>query len=173
MSAGDDTRRTWGAVADVVGHCVLVFVFVPTLVELPRWLAFEAQNPLNRRDPVVLTFLPLRGLVLLLTAFSSGLAQGMLAGVLAGLLLSRYGRGSTSLRRLAIGALGGALATCVVVGMMMARGPREGADIAARGGQVVFEIGLGMVCGMIAAAGAARLLEGDQRWRAMASASHQ
>lgn len=151
--------RSWGAVADVVGHCVLVFAFVPPLAELPRWLAFEASNPLNGQDPIVLAFLPMRGLILLLGAFSAGLTQGMLGGVFAGLLLSvllsRQGGTATLGRRLGLGALGGALAASLAVGTLLA--PRL-ADLAAHAGQVGFEIVLGMVCGVLAAPTASRLL---------------
>src|SRR5690606_22166745 len=49
--------------ADAVGHCVLVFAFLPTLAALPSWLAFEARNPLNASDPLVLVFLPVRGAI--------------------------------------------------------------------------------------------------------------
>ena len=59
----ETNRSSWGARADAVGHSVLVFALLPALVPVPRWLAFEAQNALNRTDAVVLAFVPVRGAI--------------------------------------------------------------------------------------------------------------
>ena len=72
-----------GAIADVVGHCVVVFAFVPTLAVLPGWLHAEATNALNWHDPIVLAFLPVRGMVALWSAFGAGLVPGIIGGLIA------------------------------------------------------------------------------------------
>ena len=144
-----------------MGHCVLVFAFVPTLASLPAWLWFEVRNPLNASDPVVLTFLPVRGAILLLHAFRAGVANGVLAGCVDGLLVSawvrRRGVAPSLARRLGLGALGGALAAAVVVGVTLARATARGSLASTPLAAVAFELGAGVVCGLIAAPTAFRL----------------
>lgn len=163
MSDGTWVSRT-GAVADAVGQCVLVFAFLPALASLPPWLAFEARNALNVEDPVVLTFLPVRGAILLLHAFRAGVLPGVLTGVVDGLLLCGwvYWRGvpRRAGRRLALGALGGLIAAGVVTVTMIvfARGRGRMPEIAVA--TLAFELGAGLVCGMVAVSTAARLAAG-------------
>jgi len=149
-------------VADSVGRCVLVFVFVPTLVALPGWLRYEASNPLNFADAMVTLFIPIRGLRALLNAFQAGMDAGLLSGLMDGLLVYAWfsSRGDVANRRqrmlvgASLGAAAGVLAVVVVLAIQ-----------AFRGGQLViplvpiaFEIGSGAVCGIIAIPAAVRLL---------------
>ena len=83
-------RPSWLGIADAVGHCVLVFAFLPALASLPAWLYFEAGNPLNREDAVALTFVPVRGAILLLHAFRAGVVPGVLAGLVDGVLVCAW-----------------------------------------------------------------------------------
>lgn len=156
-------RPSWGAIADAVGHCVLVFAFAPPLVELPRWFFSEATNRLNLEDPVVLAFLPVRAGLVLVNAFFDGVAQGVLAGVLAGLLLSgwyvrRGGVPATTGGRALLGAGCGGCGAAVMVGVMLSlltpRPEVPGLPAAA----VAFEILSGTVCGVLAIPHAVRLL---------------
>jgi hypothetical protein len=157
---GGRSRRSWGAVADAVGHCVLVFAFVPPLAALPRWLSFEINNSLNVQDPIVLAFLPVRGMLLLVNAFRAGLVPGVMAGAIEGGLLWAWlarGAASTRAQRIVVGAVTGALAACavVLVSVVVAAantGPRTGRDA------IAFEIASGVLCGMIAAPTALRFL---------------
>lgn len=151
-----------GAIADAIGQCVLVFAFLPPLASLPSWLLFELRNPLNATDPVVLTFLPVRGAILLLHAFRAGVVNGVLAGLVAGTLacvwVARGGDGLPVMRQRALGALGGALAALAVVLGTLARAAVQGGDLSATPlSTVAFEIGAGLVCGLIAAPRALRL----------------
>src|SRR5205823_617376 len=150
------------AVADAVGRCVLVFVFVPTLVALPGWLRYEASNPLNFSDVMVTLFIPIRGLRALLNAFQAGMDAGLLSGLMDGLLVyawfSSRGDVATRRQRMLVGASLGAAAGVVAVVVVLA-------IQAFRGGQpviplvpIAFEIGSGAVCGIIAIPAAARLL---------------
>lgn len=148
--------------ADAIGYSVLVFAFLPTLAALPPWLRFEATNPLNLADPVVLAFLPVRGVVLLLHAFQAGAIPGVLAGIIHGVLLCAFTRtsaaGSDVKRGMvaAIGAVAGALAA---LGVVLATAGRLGLASLA-GGPVLFELASGIVCGAIAAPTAVRLASG-------------
>jgi hypothetical protein len=148
-----------GRFADAIGYSVLVFAFLPTLAALPPWLRFEATNGLNLSDPVVLAFLPVRGVISLLHAFQAGAAPGVLAGIVHGLLVCAVARTfavrATERRAVvaAAGAVAGALAALVVV---LATVGRIGiASLAA--GAVLFELASGIVCGAIAAPTAVRL----------------
>jgi hypothetical protein len=142
------TRRSWGDVADVVGHCVLVFAFVPALAALPQWLAFEAINPFNRQDAIALAFVPARGLIALLDAFADDVGQRVLAGALAGVLLAALSsRTSRPRQRVLLGALCGALAAgLAALALVVSR-----ASDASLRGPVLFAIASGAVCGVIAA----------------------
>lgn len=144
---------SWGAIADAVGHCMLVFAFLPPVAVIPGWVVGEARNAFNLQDPVVLAFLPARGTLALLDAFRDGIAGRLIAGVLAGLLLtglaSRRGVGTAG-RRLALGALCGGLAGAATMAVLAATGPAP----ASFGVAVVGAI----VCGAVATPGAVRLL---------------
>src|SRR4029079_8512491 len=111
-------RLGWRAVADAVGHSVLVFVFLPTLVGLAGWLLYEARNPFNFSDPVVTLFLAGRGLRAALNAFDAGLHAGALAGFLNGLFVSACvasrGGDVTARQRWVVGAGIGAAASIVM-----------------------------------------------------------
>src|SRR5262249_19343288 len=120
-SMADHTAEqpSWGAIADAVGHSVLVYVLVPTLVSLPSWLQYELGNPLNFADPVVTAFLPVRGFRALLNAFDAGRTAGLLAGLLNGAFVCiwvRWRGVPTPLRqRLLFGAATGAAASLLMV----------------------------------------------------------
>ena len=139
----------------------MVFAFVPTLAALPQWLYFEAHNRLNLEEPVVLVFVPVRGVILLLNSFSRGLVQGVIAGVIDGFLMSvwlfRRGRVSSRIQRTTCGAICGALAALLMVLMGVAVGIFDPRQLTARPGAVAFEMVSGIVCGMIAAPTAFRL----------------
>lgn len=154
--------RSLGGVADAVGHCVLVFAFAPTLAALPAWLYFEAHNPLNLQEPVVLTFVPVRGAILLLDAFAAGVSEGVLAGAIHGILVSAWaswrGRVSTRRQRIGLGAIGGALAACLMIFAQVSVGVVDLGQLASHGGVVAFEIVSGMLCGLVATPTALRLL---------------
>lgn len=154
------TRRSWGAVADVVGHCVIVFAFVPPLAAVARWLYAEAHNPLNLHDAIVLAFLPARGLLAFLDAFSARIERGVLAGAVAGVLLSALfaRRIETARQRLALGALSGLLGGCAALVALAAPRFLHGAHAAPPGDQVGFELVAGMLCGMIATPSAYRFI---------------
>ncbi len=143
---------------------MLVFAFLPALAALPRWLAFEAQNPLNREDPVVAAFVPVRGAILLLHAFRAGVFPGAAAGLLAGVGVCAWvaWRGELSLRRrrVAIGALGGALAAAAVLLATVASASLFGRTLHVSAATVAFEIGAGIACGGVAAPRAFRLAAG-------------
>lgn len=164
----DAVHPSWRRVADAVGHCVLVFAFVPALAPLPGWLVFEATNPLNVQDPIVLSFVLVRGINLLLNAFFAGIVPGVLAGTIEGALLcgwpSTRAPASTRRQRCMVGAVSGALAAGLMVLAVMAgeafvRRPRTWA-----GGAIAFEVISGVVCGMLAAPTAIRLLARDERY---------
>ena len=159
MRSGE--RPTWGAIADALGHCVLAFLFVPTLAALPRWILFELGNPLNREEPVVLAFVPVRGAVLLLNRFHEGLLPGLLAGLLAGILLCLWvwwmGSPSLRIRRLGLGALAGAVAAALTVLGTLAFAALQGRPSAVPAAVVAFELASGALCGTIAGPTALRL----------------
>ncbi len=140
---------------------MLVFAFAPTLVAVPRWLYFEATNPLNLRDPVVLAFVPVRGFVLLLNTFSAGVVAGVIGGVIDGVLVCAWlwwcERASTVRRRMVLGATCGGVAAVAMVLVGFLSGIFEVGQLTSRPGAVAFEIVSGTVCGMIAAPTAMRL----------------
>lgn len=157
MTAGDEdlpappgtrrsTGRSFGFAADVIGHCVLVFAFAPSLAALPGWISFEADNPLNVEDAVVLMFLPVRGLVALLDTFAAGLGARVLTGAVAGVLLSAWLStrvvAPTLARRILVGASSGALAAGLVT---------LGAGLATDFREMATAVGWGVVCGLVAA----------------------
>jgi hypothetical protein len=152
--------RSWAACADAIGHCALIFAFVPPLAALPRWIAFEATNRLNLEDPLVAVFLPVRGTILLLNEFREGVVPGVVAGVLDGVLLGVWVAWRDADmpigRQLLVGAISGLLAAgLMVAGTLVAAGDRSQAvPIVA----VLFELGSAVICGMIAAPTAIRLL---------------
>jgi hypothetical protein len=153
------SRPSLGAIADAVGHSVLVFAFLPALAPVPRWLAFELANPLNRTDPVVLAYLPVRGAVLLLNVFWEGLPPGLVAGVLNGVafaLAARAQRPTTRARAVAVGAMTGLAAAAAMTALFVATGLSSAAQL----GQpaTLFELTAGLVCGAVAAPTATRLL---------------
>lgn len=147
--------------ADAIGRSVLVFAFLPTLASLPPWLRFEVGNRLNLTDPVVLAFLPVRGVILLLHAFRAGVVPGVLAGLVHGLLVCMFvrtlaadaapGRGVVA----AVGAAAGAIAALGVVAIL---GRADLASLAAA--PVLFELASGVVCGAVAAPAAVRFARG-------------
>lgn len=147
-------------VADAIGHCLLVFAFLPTLAAIPSWLYFEGNNALNWTDPVVLIFLPVRGMLRALAAFSQGAVPGSLAGAIFGALVSLWiawlgnpvSRGS----RLALGSVGGAISAgfvSLLLLMFFAAGDPSHATAAG------FEIASGVLCGAMATPTAIGLLE--------------
>jgi hypothetical protein len=148
-----------GRILDVVGHCLLVFAFLPTVAALPRWLWLEATNPLNRTDPIVLAFVPVRGLILLLNAFAAGFVPGVAAGLFCGLLacgwLAWRGAPAWSRRHAYGAAAGGAAAALMVLGTL-ALAVVEGRPRLPLG-PVAFELASGLVCGLVAAPGVLRL----------------
>lgn len=154
------SRTSLGAVADAVGHSVLVFAFLPALAPVPRWLAFEVQNPLNRTDPVVLTFLPVRGAVLLLNVFWQGLEPGLVAGILNGVLLAalatRALRPATRTRALLLGAATGLAASAAMTALFVAVGLTSATQLTRP--TTLFELATGLVCGALAAPTALRWL---------------
>ena len=154
------SRPSFGAVADAVGHSLLVFVFLPALAPVPRWLAFEMQNPLNRSDPVVLTFLPVRGAVLLLNVFWQGLEPGVAAGLLNGMLLaviaSRTFDPTSRTRALALGATTGLVASAAMTALFVATGLTNSAQLTAP--TMLLELATGLACGTLTAPTALHLL---------------
>ena len=146
-----------GAIADVVGHCVVVFAFVPTLAVLPGWLVSEAANPLNRHEPIVLAFLPVRGLVALWSAFDAGLVPGIIGGLIDGILLSTWLLRAQPRRTFVAGAICGALAGGGVVLASVALGTFQRGFSLPRAVPVAFELASGLVCGMLAVPTAVRL----------------
>ncbi len=151
----------WWALADALGHCVLVFAFVPTLAALPRWIAFEATSTLNLHDPVVLAFLPVRGALLLLSALEEGLVPGILAGVIDGVLVCAWAASQPDPRtpslRLLLGAAGGFGAAGLMLLATMAWARAGGRALTVPTVTLAFELASGAVCGLIAISGALRL----------------
>ena len=168
-------KVSWAAGADVIGHCMLTFAFLPTLASVPGWLYFEAHNSLNLRDPIVLAFVPARGVLRLLDAFSAGVVERVLAGVVYGGIvcawLSTSRAVSTPAQRAFRGAVGGAVtASLIVLGVMCLRFFRAGAlEFHAR--QIAFEIVSGVLCGVVAMPTAVRLSAAGQCETASVSAS--
>ena len=148
------------AIADAVGHCVLVFAFLPALAWLPAWVHFELRNPLNLEDAVVLTFIPVRGALVLLSAFRQGLVPGSLAGIACGALLVAWSRFDGRGRRVLVGAAAGVAAAALVVAatLVVAVARRGATDVPWVA--IAFELGSGLACGTIAGPTAMRLLDG-------------
>ncbi|HJQ83705.1 MAG TPA: hypothetical protein VKA21_06510 [Candidatus Binatia bacterium] len=157
--------RWWGAVADAVGHCVLIFAFAPTLAALPGWLYLEAHNPLNLDEPLVLMFAPMRGVIALLDAFAAGVLPGVLAGAIDGILVVTWfswgGDVSTRRRQVFMGAIWGALAAGLMLPVATSVTFLRGASVTLPAATVAFEITSGIVCGMVATPTAIRLLAGS------------
>lgn len=152
-------RPSYGAIADAVGHCLLVFTFVPPLLALPGWLYREAGNHLNLEEPLVLAFVPVRGVTVLLNAFYAGVVPGLVAGLVTGVALTVLARRAVAPRLL--GAVIGALAAGValVATLVVARGSAW----APPANVVAFELGAGLLCGGIAAPTALRFMRTDRR----------
>jgi hypothetical protein len=153
-----------GAVADSIGHCVLVFAFVPALAVIPGWLFFESTNPLNVREPLVLSFLLVRGVDTVLNAFYAGIVAGVLTGFIYGVLVCAWlwsgARVSTQRQLYLSGAIGGALAACLMVVVVATVQAFAGQERIWGAGAIAFEVVSGLVCGTIAVPTAARLLRG-------------
>jgi hypothetical protein len=159
-----------GAFLDAVGHCLLVFAFLPTLGVIPGWLFGEAYNPFIARDPIVMAFLPARGALALLHGFRDGIAARLAEGVLAGLpiavLASRRGPATPAGRicfRAVCGALGAYAAGLVLAASRHTPDP----DRIAR------ELAGAIVCGIVAAPGAVRLVHAAPEGRAMPAAGQR
>jgi hypothetical protein len=153
-------RPSWGAIADAVGNYLLVFAFVPPLAVLPGWALAELNNPVNLHDRIVGVFLPARGLLALLDAFSAGLAQRALAGILTGTVLSALPlahRPVSRPRRAAAGAVGGMLGAALSLLVL----PLLPEDVAAYGGGPMLALVSGALCGLLGAPGAYRALAGS------------
>ena len=154
------SRTSFGAVADAVGQSVLVFAFLPAVAPVPRWLAFELANPLNRADPVVLTYLPVRGAVLLLNVFWQGLVPGLAAGLLNGILFTalatRSARPATRTNALLLGATTGVSAAVFMTTIFVAIGLASPTELTRP--TTLFELASGLVCGAVAAPQAMRWL---------------
>ena len=162
-----------GAIADAIGHCLLVFTFVPALTVVPGWLLFETGNAQNLRDPVVLSFLLVRGVHTMLDAFYNGIVPGVVSGIIDGLLVCvwlRSGdRAPTRWQLYAGGAICGAIAAGLMIGVVAAQQLLAGEARTWGAGAVAFEIGSGLVCGALAIPTAARLLAHDPGTSASAS----
>jgi hypothetical protein len=159
-------RPSWGAVADAIGCCVLAFAFLPPLASLVGWLSFEATNPLNLRDRVVLEFLPIRGLIALLAAFLAGVVPGVVSGVFDGVLVTTWWtwRGvPTHGHVLLLGAVSGALAAELMTLAVLAFEASTTSAALPPMSTLVFELASGVVCGIVSAPRAVRLLAGRAR----------
>ena len=156
------SRPSWRAIADGVGHSVLVYVFVPTLAALPGWLRYEIANPLNFNDTMVTLFIPARGLRALLNAFQDGMNAGLLAGLLNGALLCTWvwSRGAPSdlRQRLLLGAGAGAAASFLMAATMLTINAVRAGELVIPFVPVAFEVCSGVVCGVIAVSTVIRLL---------------
>lgn len=142
-------RPSVGAVADAIGQSLLGFAFLPPLAALPAWLAREAVDDLNRQDSIVLAFLPARGLLAILDAFSSGLPQRLLAGLLTGVVLSALlpRRGSVARARIATtGLMCGAVATGLSL-LLLPLLP----EVMAANGEPLRDLVSGALCGLLVA----------------------
>lgn len=168
-----------GAIADAVGHSVLVYVFLPTLAGLPSWIGYELANPLNFTDPTVTAFLPVRGFRALLNAFEQGMNAGLLAGLLNGVLVSAFVRArgvpGPLQRRLLLGALAGATAGLLTVATLLTINAVRAGELTVPFLPVVFEVASGLVCGVAAVPTMLRLLAAPdaQLEGARVSGSHQ
>jgi hypothetical protein len=134
---------------------LVVFAFVPVVAALPGWMLSEARNALNWQDPVVLAFVPVRGVMALLDAFADGVVPGGMAGTFAGLLLTGWSltgrRTDPRLQRIVVGAAAGMLAAAMVVTIVAAHMMLAGHALALPALPTAFELGSGATCGAIAA----------------------
>lgn len=158
---------SWLAVADAVGHCLLVFAFVPTLTVLPRWLWFELTNPLNLHEPIVLAFVLVRGFKAMLDAFADGVVAGVVSGSIDGVLMWAVAASGAALtpraKQYAVGAATGAVASgLMIVVVAVAQGAAGQARVWGASA-IAFELAAGLVCGAIAAPTAVRLLRAAER----------
>jgi hypothetical protein len=157
-----------GGIADAIGHCLLVFTFVPALTVVPGWLLFESGNAQNLSEPVVLSFLMVRGVHTLLDAVYTGIVPGVLSGIIDGLLVCAWlrsgERAPTRLQLYAGGAVCGAIAACLMIGVVAAQQLLAGEVLPWGARAVAFEIGSGLACGALAIPTAARLLRGETAW---------
>ena len=152
----------WLAVADALGHSILVFVFLPTLAALPDFLGYELRNPFNLTDPVVLAFLPARTLRAFVNAFSSGVIPGSIAGAVNTALLCAMvwlrPAPAGAAQRMALGAVcgvvAGLLSVLAILAIQFGRAGITNAPWVA----IAFETASATVCGMVAGPGAVRLL---------------
>jgi hypothetical protein len=164
---------TPGAIADAIGHCLLVFTFVPALTVVPGWLLFEGGNARNLHEPVVFSFLLVRGVHTLLDAVYTGIVPGVLTGIIDGLLVCVWlrsgGRARAGWQLHAGGAICGAIAAALMIGVVAAQQLLAGEARTWGVGAVAFEIGSGLVCGALAIPTAARLLAYDPGTSASAS----
>ena len=162
-----------GGIADAVGHCVLIFAFVPVLAALPRWLSFEANNPFNLEDPIVLAFLPVRAAIVALNEFIVGFLPGILAGLINGGLVAAWvalrGRPATRGQEIGVGAACGVLGAGLMVIAGSAYEVSQGRPAPSRLDAVAFELASGTVCGMLAVSTAIRLLTAQRETSASAS----
>jgi hypothetical protein len=161
--------RAAGSVAEAVAHCVMVFAFLPALIVLPDWLYFELTNPLNLREPLVLAFVPVRGLNVLLDSFIGGIVPGLVAGAIDGLLVSAWvrtrGRVATLLQRIMVGATCGALAGCAAILVVILRELWKGKELTSTAVAIAFGIASGALCGTAAAPRAIAFLTAPERAR--------
>ncbi len=167
MSGG--TRLGPGQVADVIGHGVLVFAFVPVVAALPRWAYLEWTNPLDWSDPIVLAFLPVRAAILLVNAFADGCTNGVVGGLFYGVLLCAWlarRPAPAGAGRFGVGAVCGFAGAALMVLATFAWAAARGHAPSVPWGPVAFELGSGVTCGVLAVAGALRLARAgttDQR----------
>ena len=134
-----------------------MFAFVPTLAALPGWVHAEVTNSLNWHDPIVLAFLPVRGMVALWSAFDAGLVPGIIGGLIDGILLGAWLLRARPRRTVVAGAICGALAGSGVVLASVALGTFQRGFSLPRAVPVAFELASGLVCGMLAVPTAVRL----------------
>jgi hypothetical protein len=155
---------TWGALADAVGYCVVVFAFVPPLAVFPGWLVGELGNRLNAEVPLVLGFAAVRGVNAYLSAFYVGALPGVLTGVANGTLLAArttwLGPPPSASAGVRAGAVTGALAAGGVTLATAALSALGMVSATMSRWTVGFEIAAGMVCGALAAPRVLRLLRG-------------
>ena len=151
-----------GAVADAIGQCILVCAFLPSLVAVAQWLYLEATNPLNVSEPLVLSFVLVRGVTSVLEAFSAGLVAGVVNGLMIGIFVCTWLRarlgGFAPPQLYLVGAVAGGLAACVMIVLVVGVESAAGSERLWGAGAVAFEIVSGMLCGTIAVPTAARLL---------------
>jgi hypothetical protein len=144
--------QRWTGIVDALGHCLLVFAFLPPLAALPDWLRFELTNRLNVEQPIVGIFLPVRGFIRLLNEFYAGIVPALVAGCIDGVLLCAWAAWSRAVSRpLIVGAATGTLSALAMLGGFAL----SGVDVRSA---AWFEVASGTVCGAIAAPAALRFL---------------